>query len=220
MSKQNEKPVSGVIKGRIFYAKIFEPEAPYNDEKGAPIYSFTLLIPKSDTQTINLINELVKNAEENALNNNLISLANLKSDQYRRPLRDGNTKADDRPEFKDMYFINVKRNVFYENDKKTEVKARICVKVGDNTYRDATVKDIYNGCWVEAYLTFYTYNKVGYGTSATYSAILKHHDDEKLSWTAQPEVLFSNSSAQVYTEDNTINDWQTNDVKETDDLPF
>ena len=56
MAKQNNtKVVTGIV--RLSYANIWDPKAPVSG--GDPRYSCSLIIPKSDTETVDAINRAI-----------------------------------------------------------------------------------------------------------------------------------------------------------------
>lgn len=57
MAKQNNtKVVTGIV--RLSYANIWDPKAPVSG--GDPCYSCSLIIPKSDTETVDAINRAIR----------------------------------------------------------------------------------------------------------------------------------------------------------------
>ena len=103
MSNQvnSTKVVTGKV--RFCYVNVFEP--PAMKEGDTPKYNICVLIPKSDTATIDKIKKAIEAAKEagkaKLADKNGRIPANLKL-----PLRDGDEERPDDPAFEDHYFIN------------------------------------------------------------------------------------------------------------------
>ena len=92
------KVVTGVV--RLSYANVWEP-ATWGD--GSPKYSVSIIIPKSDKQTLDAINAAVDAAIKEGVakfGGKIPSKAALKL-----PLRDGDTERDDEA-YKNSFFVN------------------------------------------------------------------------------------------------------------------
>ena len=86
-------------KCRASYVHLFEPHSTNGSD---PKYSVSLIIPKSDTETIEKIHAAVEEAKQSGVSNwNGKIPPNLKL-----PLRDGDEERPDDPAFADSYFIN------------------------------------------------------------------------------------------------------------------
>lgn len=97
------KVITGV-KTRWSYANVWEPKS---INGGAPKYSVSLIIPKSDTVTVGKIKDAIKAAYEEGrskLKGNNKSVPTLSS--IKNPLRDGDIERPDDETYKDSYFIN------------------------------------------------------------------------------------------------------------------
>lgn len=97
------KVITGV-KTRWSYANVWEPKS---INGGAPKYSVSLIIPKSDTVTVGKIKDAIKAAYEEGqskLKGNNKSVPALSS--IKNPLRDGDIERPDDETYKDSYFIN------------------------------------------------------------------------------------------------------------------
>ena len=89
---------------RWSYANVWDPKS---INGGAPKYSVSLIIPKSDTVTIDRINAAVQAAYtegESKLRGNGKSVPALSA--IKTPLRDGDLERPDDEAYKDSYFIN------------------------------------------------------------------------------------------------------------------
>ena len=101
--KNPTKVITGV-NTRWSYANVWDPKS---INGGAPKYSVSLIIPKSDTQTIEKIEAAIKAAYEEGqskLKGNGKSVPSLSV--LKTPLRDGDLERPDDEAYKDSYFIN------------------------------------------------------------------------------------------------------------------
>ena len=110
MANQNVKKLvnpTKVITGvntRLSYANVWDPKS---INGGAPKYSVSLIIPKSDTKTIDKINAAIQAAYEEGqskLKGNGKSVPALTV--IKTPLRDGDLERPDDEAYKGCYFIN------------------------------------------------------------------------------------------------------------------
>ena len=103
------KPVNPlkVITGkdtRWSYANLWEPKS---INGGTPKYSVSLIIPKSDTVTVQKVNRAIQAAYEEGqakLRGNGRTVPPLTA--IKTPLRDGDTERPDDPAYAGCYFIN------------------------------------------------------------------------------------------------------------------
>ena len=97
------KVVTGVC--RFSYANLWEAKA--MDENSKPKYSVSLIIPKSDTKTIEKIRAAIQAAYEEGqgkLKGNSKSVPALTS--IKTPLRDGDLERPDDEAYANSYFVN------------------------------------------------------------------------------------------------------------------
>lgn len=87
--------------GRFSFPSLFEAREPDN-EGDKPKYEVTLLVPKSDKETVQKLKKAIKAAAEEGKTTKFGGKipANLKN-----PLHDGDDKADDYPEFADHFYF-------------------------------------------------------------------------------------------------------------------
>ena len=157
------KVVTGKV--RFSFCNIFEPKA--SADGGDPKYSVTLLIPKTDTATLNKIKAAMSEARENFCTKNGASAL------PQRPvhtMHDGDGQRpggeDFGPECKGCYVITV-------SSKQKPV-------IVDNMGNEITdTSEVYSGCYGRASINFFGYSKSGNkGISAGLLAIKKLHDGE------------------------------------------
>ena len=97
------KVITGV-KTRWSYANVWEPKS---INGGAPKYSVSLIIPKSDVKTVTALKNAIQAAYDEGqskLKGSSKSVPSLSS--IKNPLRDGDLERPDDKTYKDSYFIN------------------------------------------------------------------------------------------------------------------
>jgi hypothetical protein len=157
------KVVTGKV--RFSYANIFEAKAPNGG--GEPKYSITLLIPKSDTATLEKIKNAMAEARENFCKRNGANALPVKPNHT---MHDGDGTRDSGdpygPECKGCYVITV-------SSKQKPV-------IVDNFRNEITDPgEVYSGCYGRAAINFYGYNSNGKkGISAGLLSIQKLSDGE------------------------------------------
>ena len=98
MIMSNTRIVTGTV--RLSYVNVFEPKSINGSE---PKYSCSIIIPKTDTKTINAINTAIDAAIQDGIGKfggKIPSKAALKL-----PMRDGDIEREDEA-YKNSYFIN------------------------------------------------------------------------------------------------------------------
>jgi len=161
MSKQNgTKVVTGVV--RLSYANVWEPTSINGSN---PKYSVSLIIPKTDTQTIDAINAAVDAAiKEGAakFGGKIPNKAALKL-----PLRDGDIERDDEA-YKGAYFVNANSTTA------PQIVDRAVQPILDRG-------EVYSGCYARVSLNFYAFNSNGNrGIACGLGNIQKVKDGEAL----------------------------------------
>lgn len=149
-------------KVRLSYAHIFEPHA-MNDGQEAK-YSVSVIIPKTDKETLKAIKEATDQAKKDGASKwgNKIP-ANLKT-----PLRDGDEERPDDEAYAGCYFLNA------SSKNKPGIVDQNVQPVLDST-------EVYSGCYGRLTLNFYAYNASGNkGIAAGLGNIQKLEDGEPL----------------------------------------
>ena len=99
MAKQNNtKVVTGIV--RLSYANVWEPKS---INGGDPKYSCSIIIPKSDIETVNAINAAIECAMKEGIGKFGGKIP--PKGALKLPLRDGDTERDD-DNYAGCYFIN------------------------------------------------------------------------------------------------------------------
>lgn len=163
MSELTTKVVTG--KGiRFSYAHVFEPVA--IEEGQQKKYSVSLIIPKSDKETLKKVEQAIKNAAEIGKASKFGGKlpANLKT-----PLRDGDEERPDDDAYENAMFITAN----------TTTKPGV-VDADLNPIIDPD--EFYSGCYGRASVNFYAFNVSGNkGVAAGLNNLQKLEDGERLS---------------------------------------
>lgn len=158
------KVVTG--KARFCYMNAWTPK---KNDSGKEVYSVTLVIPKSDKETLDKINAAISAAYSDGidtLQGNAKKAPTL--EEIKNPLRDGDEEREGDEIFAGSYFLNAtsiyapgifdaERQVISEQDK------------------------FYSGCYGRASISFYAYNKKGgRGIACGLRGLQKLEDGERL----------------------------------------
>jgi len=159
------KVVTGKV--RFSYCNLFEAKEPQGG--GDPKYSCTLLIPKSDTTTLEKIKAAIAEARENFCKKNGASALPVKPNHT---MHDGDGVRDSGdpygPECKGCYVITV-----------SSKQKPVIVDSFRNPVTDPG--EVYSGCYGRASINFYGYSRNGKkGISAGLLSIQKLHDGDAL----------------------------------------
>jgi len=155
------KVVTGIV--RLSYANVWEAKS---INGGAEKFSVSLIIPKSDTKTIDAINAAVDAAIEEGkgkFGGKIPNKAVLKL-----PLRDGDIDRPDDEAYADCYFVNANSNTAPQVvDKQT------------NPIIDRS--EVYSGVYARVSVNFYAFNSNGNrGIACGLGNIQKVRDGESL----------------------------------------
>ena len=154
------KVVTGKV--RLSYAHVWEPVS-INDSK--PKYSVSLVIPKSDKETVKKINAAV----DAAIEEGIAKFGGKKPNKaaLKLPLRDGDTERDDEV-YKDSFFVNA--------------NSTTAPQIVDRAVNPILDRDeVYSGCYARVSINFYAYNTNGNkGVACGLGNIQKIADGEPL----------------------------------------
>lgn len=179
MSMKNTNPTKVItgIKTRWSYANVWEAKSINGSE---PKYSVSLIIPKSDTKTVNKIRKAIQAAYtegESKLKGNGRSVPPLKA--IKTPLRDGDVDRPDDEAYKNSYFINA--------NSKT---APGIVDADRQPILDRN--EVYSGCYGRASISFYAFNSNGNrGIACSLNHLQKFADGESLGGKSSAEEDFA-----------------------------
>ena len=164
-------------KTRWSYANVWEPKS---INGGTPKYSVSLIIPKSDTKTVEKIQAAIQAAYEEGqgkLKGNgktVPALSVLKT-----PLRDGDAERPDDPAYADSYFINA-----------NSASAPGIVDAGCQPIIDRS--EVYSGVYGRASINLYAFNSNGNkGIACGLNNLQKIKDGEPLGGKSRAEDDFA-----------------------------
>jgi len=160
------KVITGKV--RFSYAHVFTPTA--IDEGAKEKYSVSLIIPKTDTVTVNKIKAAIEAAKELGKSSKFAGKipANLKT-----PLRDGDTERPDDPAYENAYFIGA------SSFNKPQI-------VDANLDEIIDKSEFYSGCYGRASINFYPFAVSGNkGIAAGLNNLQKLEDGESLGGSAE-----------------------------------
>ena len=154
------KVVTGVV--RLSYEHVWEP-ASINGSK--PKYSVSLIIPKSDTKTLDAINAAV----ENAIKDGAAKFGGKipPKGALKLPLRDGDLEREDEA-YTGSYFVNANSTTA------PQIVDRAVQPILDRS-------EVYSGCYARVSINFYAFNTNGNkGVACGLGNIQKVRDGEPL----------------------------------------
>lgn len=158
-------------KARASFVHVFEPQSINGSE---PKYSCSLIIPKSDTQTVRAIQAAIEQAKQEGV----AKFGGKIPSNLKLPLRDGDIDRPDDPSYADSYFVNA------NSKEKPGVVDRKRLPITDPL-------ELYSGCYVRASINFYPFNTNGNrGIAAGLGNIQKWADGEPLNGRARAEDEF------------------------------
>ena len=181
----SNKPVNPlkVITGkdtRWSYANLWEAKS---INGGTPKFSVSLIIPKSDTVTVQKVNRAIQAAYEEGqakLRGNGRTVPPLTA--IKTPLRDGDTERPDDPAYAGCYFINA-----------NSATAPGIVDADCNPI--LTRSEVYSGVYGRASINFYAFNSNGNkGIACGLNNLQKIRDGEPLGGKASAASYFATDS--------------------------
>ena len=184
----SNKPVNPlkVITGkdtRWSYANLWEAKS---INGGTPKFSVSLIIPKSDTVTVQKVNRAIQAAYEEGqakLRGNGRTVPPLTA--IKTPLRDGDTERPDDPAYAGCYFINA-----------NSATAPGIVDADCNPI--LTRSEVYSGVYGRASINFYAFNSNGNkGIACGLNNLQKIRDGEPLGGKASAASDFATDSDEV-----------------------
>lgn len=162
-------------KARFSYAHLFKPQA--GIAGGEEKYSVSLIIPKSDTATIEKVEKAIEKATKEGVSRYGSKFG--KAVNFRIPLRDGDTDKSDDPAYSNSYFLNVN----------SKTKPGI-VDRNVNPILDSS--EVYSGCYGRASIVAFPYSVNGStGISFALQNVQKLEDGEPLGGKSRAEDDFS-----------------------------
>jgi hypothetical protein len=149
-------------KVKLSYANVWEPKS---INGGAERYSVSLIIPKDDKETIDLINQAIDNAIEAGIGKFGGKKPNKAT--IKLPLRDGDVEKDDSI-YEGCYFINC-------NSKQAPQI------IGSDKMPITNQSEVYSGCYARVSISMFAFNTNGNkGIACGLGNIQKLEDGEPL----------------------------------------
>ena len=170
----SEIPSTKVITGkvRLSYCHVFEPQI---GEDGKPKYSTAIIIPKSDTKTLDAIQKAVEQAKRLGAS----KWGGKIPPRLKEPLRDGDEERPDDEAYRNSYFMNCSCNT------KPGIIDRNRRPILDST-------EIYSGCYAFASISFFAFDVSGNrGIACGLNNLMKCEDGEMLGGRAKAEDDFA-----------------------------
>ena len=162
---------------RWSYANVWEPKS---INGGAPKYSVSLIIPKSDTKTVTAVKNAIHAAYDEGqskLKGNSKSVPALSA--IKNPLRDGDAERPDDETYKDSYFINA-----------NSATAPGIVDAARQPILERS--EVYSGVYGRASINFYAFNSNGNkGIACGLNNLQKISDGEPLGGKTRAEDDFA-----------------------------
>lgn len=141
MVNETTKVITGKV--RFSFANVWAPKSINGgDEK----YSVSLVIPKTDKETLSKINGAIKEAEKAGIAKHGTKFTSGAG--FKRPLRDGDIDRADDENYADCYFVNA------NSATKPNIVDKNVEPILDST-------EVYSGCYGRASLSFYPFNTNG-----------------------------------------------------------
>ena len=169
-----QAPKAKVVTGKVrfSYAHVFQPTA--SIEGGTPKYSVSIIIPKSDTDTVSKLQKAFEEVKSGAA----AFFGGSVPKNLKGGLRDGDEEKDD-PAYAGCYFINA-----------NSAQKPGLVDANMNSIIDPS--EFYSGCYGRASITFYAYNAQGSkGIACGLNNLQKLEDGERLGGTTTAAADFA-----------------------------
>ena len=164
---------------RFSYVHVFSPAL---NDKGEPDkYGCTLLIPKTETQMVKLIEDAIEAAKLKGKADKWGG--KIPNGDKMNPLHDGDEDRADRPEYEGMYYLNAK----------SKTKPGVRILENGSLPEPLDESEFYSGCWGAATVSFYPFNHPagGKGVGVGLGNVIKTRDDERLSGGVSADKAFA-----------------------------
>jgi len=177
----NENQATKVVTGkvRLSYLHVWEPAAV--EEGSQKKYSVSLIIPKSDTDTV----ARIKNAIQSALEAGKAKFGGKIPASLKLPLRDGDIERADDDAYLNSWFLNA------NSSKQPGI-------VDQNVQPILRQDEIYSGCFGRASINFFAFNTNGNkGIACGLNNIQKLSDGELLGGRTTAEFDFADDCSDI-----------------------
>jgi len=155
---------------RFGYCHLFTPRK--KEDGSDDKFGCQILIPKSDTETVKLINEAIEVAKKNGVstkwNGKLPPASKLTT-----PLRDGDEENPDDDTYRDMWFMNANTGLTRKPGLRVLENGQLTEALDE--------EDIYSGMWGCATVSFFPYNSNGnVGVACALNNVVRTRHGERL----------------------------------------
>ena len=177
----NENQATKVVTGKVrfSYLHVWEPAAV--EEGSQKKYSVSLIIPKSDTDTV----ARIKNAIQSALEAGKAKFGGKIPATLKLPLRDGDIERADDDAYLNSWFLNA------NSSKQPGI-------VDQNVQPILQQDEIYSGCYGRASINFFAFNTNGNkGIACCLNNIQKLSDGELLGGRTTAEFDFADDCSDI-----------------------
>ena len=177
----NENQATKVVTGkvRLSYLHVWEPAAV--EEGSQKKYSVSLIIPKSDTDTV----ARIKNAIQSALEAGKAKFGGKIPAALKLPLRDGDIERADDDAYLNSWFLNA------NSSKQPGI-------VDQNVQPILRQDEVYSGCYGRASINFFAFNTNGNkGIACGLNNIQKLSDGELLGGRTTAEFDFADDCSDI-----------------------
>jgi len=177
----NENQATKVVTGKVrfSYLHVWEPAAV--EEGSQKKYSVSLIIPKSDTDTV----ARIKNAIQSALEAGKAKFGGKIPASLKLPLRDGDIERADDDAYLNSWFLNA------NSSKQPGI-------VDQNVQPILRQDEFYSGCYGRASINFFAFNTNGNkGIACGLNNIQKLSDGELLGGRTTAEFDFANDCSDI-----------------------
>ena len=177
----NENQATKVVTGKVrfSYLHVWEPAAV--EEGSQKKYSVSLIIPKSDTDTV----ARIKNAIQSALEAGKAKFGGKIPASLKLPLRDGDIERADDDAYLNSWFLNA------NSSKQPGI-------VDQNVQPIIRQDEIYSGCYGRASINFFAFNTNGNkGIACGLNNIQKLSDGELLGGRTTAEFDFADDCSDI-----------------------
>lgn len=198
-STKKTKIVTGIC--RLSYANLLYPTT--NTDGQQPRYSVSIVIPKTDTATLNAIMQATRAAYDAGSDKLRIGKTVPAYDKVKKPLRDGDEERPDDPVYAGCYFVNA------SSVRKPQI-------IDTKLHRLDDPDAVYSGMYARVSINLYAFNAAGNrGIAAGLNNVLKVRDGERLGGASTAEEDFA-----AYIEDISIADDSDPGIISDGDTPF
>ena len=161
------------------YVHVFSPRK--NEDGTDGKYGLQILIPKTDTQAVKLIQEAAEAAKQKGPKNGWGNKA-AAAKKLTANLRDGDEEKEGDPVYEGMWFINAN----------SPQKPGVRVLENGQMYEAMDSDDFYSGCWGAVTVNMYAYSNSGnIGIGCALNNVIKTKDGTRLSGGTNADSDFS-----------------------------